>query len=229
MATWFIYEIYRDPTLLSRVRSEITSAVIDPTTSSIPAKPFDLNKLVNGPLLQSIYAETLRLRMSIMSVRSPESSSFKLGPWLFHRGDSIAIFSTAVGMNKDFWNETDSKGRDHPTEEFWADRFVLYPDDPTSGPLKQPVPRKEKVTDPTFTMDGTAGSWIPYGGGVRMCPGRTFAKQEMMASLAFLATYFDVELMVDKDFKLKPDMSYYMMGGMPPERKVPFRIRRRQA
>ena len=58
-----------------------------------------------------------------------------------------------------------------------------------------------------------------------MCPGRTFAKNEMLASLAIMSSRFDIEL-VRSDQEIKPDMRYYAMSVLPPLNKVPFRIRR---
>lgn len=39
---------------------------------------------------------------------------------------------------------------------------------------------------PYFSLDGLNGSWIPYGGGFRACPGRHFAKREILMTLAVM-------------------------------------------
>lgn len=41
---------------------------------------------------------------------------------------------------------------------------------------------------------GLNGKYFPFGGGRYMCPGRTSAKQEILATLAVLLLNFDVEV-----------------------------------
>lgn len=77
-------------------------------------------------------------------------------------------------------------------------------------------------------MEGLSGAWLPFGGGSRQCPGRNFAKQEIILSFALIATMFDIELLEGtKKDSMQPDMKYYGLGTLPPKGKVPFRIRRR--
>lgn len=78
-----------------------------------------------------------------------------------------------------------------------------------------------------FSIEGTTGSWIPYGGGTRMCPGRHFAKREMIVTMAMLLTAFDTELLVDENSWIQPDLKYFMFGVMHPEGQIPARIRKR--
>ncbi len=59
-----------------------------------------------------------------------------------------------------------------------------------------------------------------------MCPGRTFAKHEMLGSFAILSSKFDVELLTSGQ-EIKPHMSFFSIGTLPPKGKIPFRIRRR--
>ncbi|KAL8941982.1 MAG: hypothetical protein Q9216_001915 [Gyalolechia sp. 2 TL-2023] len=47
---------------------------------------------------------------------------------------------------------------------------------------------------PKFSLDETTGAFVPFGGGVGMCPGRFFAKNEKLASLAMLVTAYDFQL-----------------------------------
>jgi hypothetical protein len=75
-------------------------------------------------------------------------------------------------MNKDVWN---TKGGRHPVESFWAERFIVDPADPLSGPNTPGVGLAESSTgaenveerrkkQPYFTTEGLEGSWIPFGG-----------------------------------------------------------------
>lgn len=68
-------------------------------------------------------------------------------------------------------------------------------------------------------MAGTA-----IGGGVSICPGRHFAEQEIMLTLAMLASRFDIEfvewLTMDATVSNRPlqnDIKYVGAAGMPPD------------
>jgi len=65
-----------------------------------------------------------------------------------------------------------------PTDAFCPDRFLKT--DPDTG-----------VT--TFTTTGKAGKFFPFGGGRTICPGRVFAKQEVLAAVAIVLLDFDIE------------------------------------
>jgi hypothetical protein len=73
------------------------------------------------------------------------------------------------------------------------------------------------------------------GGGVSICPGRHFAKQEIMATIAVMVTTFDIEMIewVSFDGKTKSDRpaqenpSYSGSASMPPDRDMKVRWTRR--
>ena len=145
-------------------------------------------------------------------------------------------------MNKEVWN-AGTEEDPHPLETFWEERFLLYPDNPNSGPLRRQEsaadPRKPEpairssdsektVREPTFSTKGLNGAYIPFGGGPGMCPGRHFAKQEVICTLATLALKYDIELRVAKGWEPKMNTSYHPIGALPPKNKVPFKIRRRR-
>lgn len=202
----------------------------------------DIDALCSQPFLQSVYAETLRLYTSLFSLRSTTHEAFKLGEWRIPKDKLIAVDSRVAHMDKSFWNTGNSNSCDedegpHPLSQFWAERFLEYADDPTSGPLRCKKFRQRDLSAASFpdssgdrpsrrfTMDGLSGAWLPFGGGLRQCPGRNFAKQEIILSFALMASTFDLELL--KAGPVVPDMKYYGLGTFPPKGKVPFRIRRR--
>ena len=70
---------------------------------------------------------------------------------------------------------------------------------------------------------------LPFGFGRRICPGRHFAKQEILACIAVVTAAFEIELLdTPASMAAKPDMKYYMTGSCPPDRKIPARVRRRR-
>lgn len=125
---------------------------------------------------------------------------------------------------------------------FWEDRFLIYPNDPNSGPSRKEEsacrPDKQETTtvspspensssEPIFSLKGLKGAYTAFGGGVGLCPGRQFVKQEVVSTLLKLALEYDVELQMPRGWEPKTDHSFFPLGTLPPKTEVPFRIRRR--
>ena len=236
-ATWFLFEIMSDPQLQSRLREELQPALLSPVA---PAKvpTYNVEKLCSGPLLQSIYAETLRLRVSVVVGRMAQHD-LKFRGWDIRKGETVSVSNLTEAMDDTIWN-TGSESDPHPLDTFWADRFLIYPNDPASGPLKHPRISKPGQSDqkmdegphlgnrgvPRFSLEGLTNSWIPYSGGPRLCPGRHFAKQEMISAAAIMMAAFDIELLENRQ-RPTVDDKYFGFGTMPPNNKIPCRMKRR--
>lgn len=194
-------------------------------------------------MLQSVFAETLRLRMTFFITRYTKRQEIRLGNWSLPKNKVIFVPTSVAHLDATTWSE--GKEGEHPLEEFWAHRFLVYPNDPWSGPRRKdpalikpaadPVPRtnsqaaeseSEKLGEPKFSMEGLYSSWIPFGGGVHICPGRLFSKREMMMVIATMVSHFDVEFL-NKDNKVDVNDEDFGIGVQKPVGKVPFRIRRR--
>ncbi|KUI58464.1 Cholesterol 7-alpha-monooxygenase [Cytospora mali] len=245
------FHIFKDPILLHRVRGNVEGSYGYKHLLDI-----DPNKFIKEPLLSSIYAETLRLYVKTYFMVSSPHADVHLGRWSLPKG-RIGIMNAGIShMDEAFWNQY---GGEHPVSSFWADRFVIDPTDPQSGPVAPHVrespdwvePRREgdekpRTEEPFFSMDGTEGSWFPYGGekpfqhtldyseigltilpgGHSICPGRFLAKSVIMFTCALLATDYDIEILSDK-----VEMSTWRFGlgveGL--KHALPFRIRKRTA
>jgi cytochrome P450 len=59
-----------------------------------------------------------------------------------------------------------------------------------------------------------------------MCPGRHFAKKELIVTMAMFLTTFDIELEPRDDW-IQNDAKYFMFGVMHPKGPIPARLRRR--
>ena len=102
-----------------------------------------------------------------------------LNDWLIPRGKAVGVSSYDAHHTDKFWN-TGSEDRPHPLNEFWAERFLVYPGDNSSGPLKpnyipqlkqmqpqpqpsslslQPAPVAASDKAPYFSLDGLSGIW----------------------------------------------------------------------
>ncbi|KAL8707416.1 MAG: hypothetical protein Q9220_007561 [cf. Caloplaca sp. 1 TL-2023] len=210
-ATWFLYEVLQDSQLRSRVYTIIPSAKRKGPNDNNGI--FDTSKLCSDPLLQSLYAETLRLRVAVLVVREPARDNFSFRGWHIKKNEVLSVSTRTEAMNTDIWS-TGSDGDAQPLDTMWADRFIIHPKTPGSGPLRLPREKRRKPPDrqveaggkPYFSMDGLSASWIPYGGGKSLCPGRHFAKQEIITTAAILLTTYDLEL-IDVEGKNAPRYS----------------------
>ena len=213
------------------MRARLQAASVPPAEKGSQGHlAFDITKLTEDALLQSVYAETLRLRVAVLIVRQPTRSDFSFRGWHIKQNEIVSLSTRTELMDQDFWN-AGSASDPHPLDRFWADRFLIKPDDPHSGPLREPKRRAAgkavgSEEGARFSLDGCTWSWVPFGGGRNLCPGRHFAKREIMLTAAIMLTAYDIELLTDK--MPGPDESVFGFGTMPPNAKVPCRIRRRQ-
>lgn len=171
-----------------------------------------------------------------------------LGKWKLPRGATGVVSSGISHMDKKYWNDAGGK---HPLSEFWPDRFLVNPADPSSGPVRsdQIRPMRSRSGDgsrkPYFSTEGLDGVWIPYGGnssyphprifearalisylgGPSICPGRFLAKNVVFFFCALLITRFDIEPLNDDSFQLDPWR--YGLGAARTKYPVPVRIRKR--
>lgn len=160
-----LIHLFEDRSVLNRVRGEIQA-----TYGQCPAAEFDIRRLSSMPLLHSIYAETLRLHASSYSIVSAPDNDVPLGKWRLPKGGFGLISPQICHMDQTFWN---TRGGLHPLREFWAERFITDPSDPSSGPILPELAAKKLArcknlnggdTKPYVSMEGLEGSWIPYSG-----------------------------------------------------------------
>ncbi|KAL8847243.1 MAG: hypothetical protein Q9221_007699 [Calogaya cf. arnoldii] len=220
-----IMHVVRDTALCSAIRRDLLDS-IEPG----PRLMFDCKKLEKQPLLLSTYAETLRFGVEIHVPRATPHKNLSIGKMLVPR-DSLTIVNTWLAHNDPtVWN---TKKDAFPLDSFWAQRFLVDPTDPSSGPLVEQDRRQD--TDKTafeerkevrFSKDGLEGSWIPFGGGHHACPGRILAKRIMLLSCAMMLTLFDINILAEEE-ALAYGSPRFGFGVRKPKGKVPFRLRRR--
>ncbi|KAL1606179.1 hypothetical protein SLS60_003580 [Paraconiothyrium brasiliense] len=221
-AFWAIFEVYRDPKLLASVRSELEPCIQKDDNGHIH---FDINHLLRLPILQAVYAETLRLRMHFYIVRMPDRVDINIRDWIIPRRKVIVALTTVAHMDATAWDT--GANNEHRVDQFWAGRFLRYPAGQRtdrSGVEKQ-TSDATSPTAPTFSTKHVDGAWIPYGGGPRQCPGRHFAKRQILLTTALFVTLFDCDMLggaenMGEDFSLKG----FGGGVSHPVGKVPVRM-----
>ncbi|KAI8635591.1 hypothetical protein F5Y19DRAFT_469467 [Xylariaceae sp. FL1651] len=79
-----VFHIFRDPSLLQRVRKEVCGI-----TGYRPVEPTDAKCLAKSPLLSSIYAETLRLYVRVFFIFSSSQMDLQFDKWHFPKDNPI--------------------------------------------------------------------------------------------------------------------------------------------
>ena len=144
---WMIVELAKDPTLLEAVREEVaTTYVTDPETGK---RTFDIQKLAILPLLQSVFTETLRLRMNFNIIRQV-NEPFDVDGYTLKKGAMLQAPMMVAHYDEAVWGNAG-----HPASEFWAERHIKYVDETDDSGN---VCRKR-----TFAMAGRPSSYFPFG------------------------------------------------------------------
>ncbi|RBR18959.1 uncharacterized protein FIESC28_05781 [Fusarium coffeatum] len=238
-ALWMILHIVLDEDLLHRVRSELLADCHPPTSQG----QLNIKSLLADPLINSIYHETLRLRVASAVGRTATNDRICLaGGWKVRMGVPIMFMGWLAGLDDDFWNtgrRLPDGEMQRPLDVFWAERFLTYPSDPTSGPVKKELrPKRASAkrltrrrdtddTRPKLALAGLRGHHFPFGGGQFRCPGESMAKQIMFVSTAMVLQKLQIDL-VDPAMakKTKSRHKAFPFGSHTFDRVVPIRVRR---
>lgn len=209
---WYVLETLRDPKICAYARSEIESC------SSPEPEKFNFMQLASRPLLQSLHAETTRLYSSNFSVRELVSPVYDLdGKYTITKGTKVFIANKPNGQYTPGWARTRPKALARPLDVFWAERFIIG-----GGEGED---KRERFSDA-----GLSGSWTSFGGGEHKCPGRHFARNVSIVTLAILMGEYEIEL-VDPEGanKAVPSPKVRAYGTVKPNAKIAARIRKRRA
>ncbi|KAH7074914.1 cytochrome P450 [Paraphoma chrysanthemicola] len=233
---WMLYELCRDPSLMTIVRDEFERSLQQPTHPSTSG--FDLPVLLKQPYLQAVFAETLRLRNHIFITRYPDPHDMLVNGWRLPAKSMVMTCSTVQHMNEDLWST--GHNRSHPLDTFWAGRFLSSPSDASTiskerrdsamslEPSDQPRTKDfgQATSGIEFSTKGLEGAWIPFGGGTQMCPGQKLAKTEIFLAAALVLTRFEI-ILDDPSVEMAVNWGHFGTGVARPAAKLPFRMRRR--
>ena len=169
------------------------------------------------------------------------TKTLQLGEWSIPRGSLLGLPSATAGMNKNIWNAGTVEDP-HPLERFWEERFLVYPNDPQSGPVRMQdqssASVKAELAESDFSLNETSkeaifstrglkGAYMPFNEDVSTCPGMQFAKYETLGTLVKIVNDYDIECIIPKGWEPRMNQAFFAMGTLPPADKVPFRIRLR--
>lgn len=201
---WSLAYLLQDEEALAAVRSEIESCThdaIDSETGSLTLNRAILKKMVR---LDSAISEALRLSTGSMTIRRvlrDFDMPLASGKTISLRKDSqVALYPYLVHFDPDIYKEP---------ETYQFERFY------SEGKPKAFHKYGEKLKY----------SLMPFGGGISICPGRHFARNEIKLFVVLMLYHFDLELL--KSAWPQLDQTRAGLGILPPTHDIPFRLRRR--
>lgn len=176
-AGWMLLHILDpngEPHLCDRVMAEL---------GSVKQKDGGLNmhQLVALPLLSSIFHEVLRLYVDALVTRFvPTDLALPVDEdnkhYLLLKKNTMVLAPSWIAHHDLAWMTTTTA----PENVFYAERFLRV--DPETGKH-------------IFSTSPANGRLIPFGGGKTICPGRVFAKQEVLAAVAMVLLGFEFEVL----------------------------------
>lgn len=134
---WAMMELIRDRELFRAVREEAMSVYEDDNG----AGRINAQRLVNLPLLQSLYVEIMRLHVSF-NVTRKTTQPIVVDGYAIEKGALVQACSQIAHFEEDVWGV-----EGHPASEFWAWRHVRYDEEGKAQ----------------FAMRGRPSSFFPYG------------------------------------------------------------------
>ncbi|KAH8756087.1 cytochrome P450 [Diaporthe sp. PMI_573] len=167
---WMLLYILLSPDLKERLKTETRPLFLSPHY-------LELRGLMHLPLLNSVYCETLRLRIGGAVGRKCPDSDFFLDGYIIKQDMPVMAANWLGGLDRSFWNAHDGHGDEtkHPIEAFWPERFL---DDRGARLVKA----------------GMAGNWFPFGGGASRCPGENLARHTILGCVAMVLHTLEIKL-----------------------------------
>lgn len=175
---------------------------------------YDFMQLTVRPILQSLHAETTRVYASNVTARVVTSPTFALDDkYVITKNTTLFVYNKFTGQYTPGWSEARPQAASRPLDEFWAERFLILGDG-----------KRERFSDAGFS-----GCWTSFGGGEHKCPGRHFARNIGIVTLAAFLGEFECRLTDPQAAQnTTPMIKETAFGKMEPTRKISSKIRRRQ-
>ncbi|KAL0940458.1 prostacyclin synthase [Colletotrichum truncatum] len=171
-AFWLLVNVFSEPKYVERLRKEIEDASVITITKEGDRRVASVDIMALGnscPYLVACYRETLRVENTVtgsrtVMVKDTTITDHETGrEYLLKKGVEVQ-WSASVMHKKPIWGDD----RETYNPERWL----------------KPTPEINK---------GSKESYVPFGGGKHLCPGRNFAFSELLGCLAVMAVGFELE------------------------------------
>ncbi|KAJ3543484.1 hypothetical protein NM208_g3553 [Fusarium decemcellulare] len=178
---WFMAQIFTRPDLVQRLREEVLPAIERGDQNEVIIDITTLDQ--KCPLLVSCYREAIRLsNQAVGNRRILEDTTItdsKGNSYLLKKGMNIQMSAEVLHTMTDVWGQN--------VHDFDPERFI------------------EKGSKESSQAEKTKrASFVPFGGGRHLCPGRNFAFAENLGFVASLLLGFEISSEHSSAFEVPP-------------------------
>jgi hypothetical protein len=187
-AFWLLTYISNDTYINDEVVKEVAQIVRFEEKGGTKRGILDLSLLKRKcPLLIASFHETLRLVNAGLSIRFVNEDTILDDRWLFKKGSVVQTPAGVLHSNRRTWGLN--------PEVFKPARFLKY------GELAKEEEKRRK------------GSFIPFGGGKHLCPGRHLASLEICGFVALIIYGYDISMVSGGQSVKVPRGEIWKMGS----------------
>lgn len=213
---WSILEIFRRPQIAQQLTADVSRY------SPSQGATYNVREIISMRLLQSLEAETRRLRIAELFVHSDTKSVVLDKSWIAPGGVPILAFTHDIALKPEAWQKAQPQVLKRPLEEYWPERFLTHK-------------RADAKSDSAIVAKGVSSgmSSIEPGsiGLSNVCQkvlGRAYANAMHAATLAVLSHDFEIQLCDTElyDQSLPPPRTT-VFGTFKPLGEVALRVRKR--
>ncbi|CAG8749752.1 34651_t:CDS:2, partial [Racocetra persica] len=181
---FIVYYLAHHPHVLARFRQELDSIFQDDMSRKITLK--DLNNL---KYCESIIKEISRIQPVLSTNVRLNSEKDEICGYIWPANTDFMLFYGAMAKRPEAWNEP---------LKFNPDRFYNY----LTNEEHEDLENHKNIGEISENGDDIENSFVMFGGGLRMCPGRKLAMIELKCLVTMIYRKYDVEL-VDMNAPLK--------------------------
>lgn len=164
-ATWVLWNIYSNDTLLAEVRYLLAACVRTSSSGGKPTRTLNISRVIKeAPLLTSLVHETLRVQTQNATLRTVKEDVWLNDQWFLRGGSRLLVSLSQVHNDTAAWGEG--------ARDFDPKRFIRS--DAMSAKFPGPAYRA-------------------LGGGGTICCGRHFAVQEIIVVVAIMVLQYDLK------------------------------------
>lgn len=215
---WTLLEVLRRPELAQGLASEINHY------SPSQGATYNVHAVISSPIVQSIFSETVRLRMASIVTHTTKERLQLDDFWVAPKDTRILIFPHHLSLSTAAWTRARSGSVEKPLDEYWPERFLVTN---RTGSEARQIQRKHAAA-PSFSMNGLEILNINMGSNVHPFLGSQCSQAIHAATLAVLFSNFEPQLcdprLFDEVVPLPRDIAF---GMLKPLDKIALRIRKR--
>jgi hypothetical protein len=219
--TWSLLEVTKRP----QFANELTLGLSHYSPSQ--GATYNIQEIVGMPLMESLLAETIRLRTAAIEALNSQTSLTLDEHWTVPADTRIVAMSHDMALHTNAWANARARTVKRPLEIFWPERFLV--EDHSSVGLDTKGHRCN-IGEITFSMEGLEPLNITLGSGRPPILGRELTRAIHATTMAVLLNEFEIQLCDAELFDaVLPQMQEAAFGMLRPIDKIAIRIRKRSA